>query len=555
METEALRSLLGQPREAAERGALRGLLERLLADPGGLAHPLYVGPCADARPLQETVRAVAMATELKLLAVNELSARAAEQRGGALLSERDAQRVAQYGVRSRAGVQAVIWGKRAAESLHGPVAEWVAEGLAVDPGLDLAAGETPAIESALRRLAGPAEGAARVVVRVGHPARVAWLATDTRVRLELAGLQSVAELPWTAEPGEGEGAAAVVVRYSGAAGPAGAERAWARASAAAEAGAAAVIVTDAVGEAALRLLGMEGPEGGSAEWVWETGATVMDETVEWPPLREVLIGSPGSAEPPEIIASFSLRETPLAEVLLTVEEWNRPGTLVVFERGRLGWLRVAGGEVRAARRVQDDTPAGTAAELVSRMRDMARWTGARVILAAPARGDGGLVEQSGGSSCRVALRTVALELGSRRGSSGYGSREKDAGRVALALITLGLRDAAAGVLREGARTTDPTPTSSLMLGHFQAEEEPETAAESFRVAVRAAASESDPAARRALVLDGGLNALLVEVRGGLRSPGSAWSLLRDAELSTSASLEGSAERVGVVLELAVRAGR
>lgn len=538
---------LGDPADAEQRVGLRALLPRLLERPGSLLNPLFLGPVARPEPLREEAERAVQAAGLKLLTVRELGVSAEAVPGLALLTEKEAARVVQLRVRVREGVQVIVWSRRGAAALSDPLREWIATGgMALDPAQELPRPDGHPLALAVAGLACAAPD--RCVVRVGSTGALQLLVDETRVRLELAGLGPVEEVAWAADaplPQHGS----VVLPLPGAAGPGGAARAWERARALLDGGCAVVIVTDPTGDAALRLLGPGcAPEGGMRR-VWEPGGVEMGALLAWPEQQEMLLAGPETGPAREVLAEFSLRDTRLAEVLHRVALWQQPGTLLIYEQNRLGWMRIAGGELRGARRVQERTEAGTAAEAVSRVRDMSRWRDAVALFLPQTSADGEV-----GGACRIPLDADALGLSPGLGS-GYASREQNAGDVADALLRWGLVDRAARVLERAMRDRDGGVRAMLLLGHFRAAGDPLGALELFRETVRQALARDAGEEEEALAMDAGLNALLVEARAGLRSAARAWTLLEEAGLVLPGALRDDSGRVALVLEIAVRAGR
>lgn len=541
---------LAHPDEIELRSALGVLLQRLLADPGALFNPLYVGPLRDADLLTEEVQRAAAEAGLRMLTVNETSGRDAEQAGVALLSERDAARVARYGNRPSAGVQVVIWGRQAAETLTTSVLEWVEGGLAFEPAVDGGAHEPRPVVAAVRRLAQPGQGAPRCVVRVGPAGGDDEFITEVRLRWSLQSTAAVGEHVLPAEPGELErSTGCAILRLPGSAGVDAARRGWLQVRALLERGVAVFLATDPAGEAALRLAGLGGPAPGEAQWIRDAAADHPQEPV-WPHLDAVLIGRPELKRRREGTSEISLQDTPLIEVLRGAASWQQAGTFVIFEPGRLGFIQVAAGEIRGARRVQERQEAGTAAETVARVRDIARWPNARAFFIPR---DPESPEESWGTGCRLPLATVAFDLSSvGRGSSGFASFEQPVGEVASALAALGLVAEGIALLREPGRRGEMDARSHFLLGHFRTAA-PASAVQSFREAVLYALERGDPATARGLALDAGLNALLLEVRAQLRTPASAWRIVRAVGGDEPAALADAPERVLVALEVAARA--
>lgn len=543
---------LAHPADVEFRSALAVLLQRLLVDPGALFNPLYVGPLRDPELLTEEVQRLATETGLRMLSVNEVGGRDAAQTGIALLSERDATRIAKYGGRPGGSVQVVIWGRQPAAELSTLLQEWVEGGLQFDPAVDGQAHEPRPIAEAVHRLA-TGSGGPRALVWVGAPAGDEGMIAEVRLRWALETNAGVADHAVPAEEGVLEGVSGcVILRLSGAAGPEGARRAWSQARELIGRGVTVVLSTDPVGEAALRLLGpIEGPGPAEAEWMREPSVPRAREEVSWPALATMLIGRPEVRRRRPGIMQIPLDETPLIEVLRGAAKWQQAGTFVIYESGRLGYIQVSNGEIRGARRVQERQEAGTAAETIARLRDIARWPHARAyFVPRDPETDAG----SWGTGCRLPLDTVAFDLATiGRGSSGFASVEQSPGEVAAALALWGLVPEAVAVLREPTHRGEMSARSHFLLGHFRTSEPPAQAVESFREAVHRLVDRGERDGGRALALDAGLNALLIEVRADLRTPGSAWRVVAAAGLAEPAALADAPDRALIVLELAARA--
>lgn len=544
---EALR-VLSQPGDWEMRHGLRALLRHLLRDPGNLYNPLYVGPTGSPEVLAEEVHRAAEEAGVKVLATSELGNRNGRGRGVVLVSDRDAGRMARYRRGQRAGVQLVIWGRRPPHALDAEVADWIEAGIHFDPEVDGAGCEPSPLAALVTDLLQRRDGQGFAVVVVSEAAQPRALSL-LRLRLDLAGEGPTGVIEPGLSEAQGAGGGAQILRLPAAAGLPGAAQAWARVLAAAGGARPLVVVTDARGEAALRAL--QPPEVLPDDAWWLCRLDGGGAEPEWPPLGEVLLGAPPARPRPAGVEEYPLGGSTLPELLRPAANW-KPGTFLVYEAGRLGCIEVANGEIRGARRVQERTAAGTAAETVARIRDMARWPHARVLWIP--RQEGEAVEEAG-VGCRIPLNAALSDLVVPSGSAGFASFEQDVAEVAAELVGWGLLSEAMAVLSERARALDLGPAAHFLRAHFRAADWPQEAARLFRDVASRIASLPARDADRDLGLDAALNALLLEVRCGLRSPDAAWRLLEEAGIAGADELAGTPARVELALELAVRANR
>jgi hypothetical protein len=368
---------------------LRGFLEVLLADPGGLYNPVYFGPLSGGETLAEAVRGAAAAGALPVA-----NGPAPPGAGVWLAEAKEADSALASGATPRPGVQWVVWSRASVSALPDRVAGWIgAEGLALD--LREGPGEFSSGPSLGRAVGAACDEAARqgvmhLVLAVGDEHDLGSLAAELQLHLELVWDEAVPRGScdgWS--PGERHLRARVLVVAHGTdvdglcerlvtAGVAGGPAVWG-------------LVLDA--DSAERLGKLPGWRALAARASWLRLASrpglAVDESA-FLPLSE-LVGLAWSGCEPEGVVRFDLAAVSLPEILQSAEGWSRSGTLVVFGPDRAGYVQVGGGRVGsvAIHRVGELSPGSEEGRFYCMLATLASWSDAGVVFVpgeVPARG-------------------------------------------------------------------------------------------------------------------------------------------------------------------------
>jgi hypothetical protein len=519
---------------------LHGVLSALLDAPGDLYNPVYVGPLPVEGSLRDLVGAAAGRAGLEVL-----ESPAVPIPGVWVSGIEEAEAALAAGVTPRPGVQWVVWSAVASAALPDRLAGWLGStGLAIDPlagAADRVGGWSmqPLVQEVVGSQRG---GGPRFVVVVGESHDLGSLAAELQLHLELeleAPVWRGAVDGWF--PGDESRSVRVLVVTRGtdlgalcqrlAAVPAGSGP-WG-------------LVLDSV--TADRLGSVAGWEALSARSAWIGRNTVrppVDEGV-FPPVCELLVATP-TLHAPDGIAQFDLDAVSLPEILQSAEGWARSGTLVVFALDRAAYVVIGRGRVGGAGFYGSDRVAGEdEPDVHDVLCSLTSWSGAVGVFVP------GEVEGGGVPIGRLVMSVAHAT--SRTGAFPSPPRLRPH-EVAKALLAWGLMDTAAAFLRRAEMASPWGPEEDVLLGSISAVNEPEAGSARLRHGAMRAFSERGPDGGTELYVNGMLNALLVEVRGGQTLPAVAWSIVGGWLRDVGAAWATTARHAAIWMELALRAG-
>jgi hypothetical protein len=307
------------------------------------------------------------------------------------------------------------------------------------------------------------------------------------------------------------------------------------------------IVMDA--ESVERLASLAGWEALSRRCVWLRRGAVgihVDENL-FPPVCDLLVptSAPRSSDG---IAQFDLDAVSLPEILQSAEGWARSGTLIIFAADRVAYVRIGRGRVSAAGMYGFDTLRSRADERMIHdvLGAVSTWTGAAgVFVPGDADSDG----------VPIGRLVMALAHAAPSDRSPYsflpGMRPH---KVAEVLLGWGMTEIASAYLRRAELALAWGPEEDVLLGSISADREPEAACARLRHGALRAFSERGPEAGTELYVNGMLNALVVEVRGGQTLPAVAWSVVGGWIRDVGSTWATTARHAAIWMELALRAG-
>jgi hypothetical protein len=518
---------------------LHGVLSALLDAPGDLYNPVYVGPVPVGGSLRELVGAAAARNGLEVVE----SPRTA---GVWLAGIEEAEAALATGMTPRPGVQWVVWSAAAPSALPDRLAGWLgATGLAIDPlagAADRVGGWS--MQPLVQEVVGaPRDGRARFVVVIGENHDLGSLAAELQLHLEL----ELEELVWRGavdgwSPGDESGRVRVLVvsrgtdldalcqrlsTVQGGSGP------WG-------------LVLDSI--TADRLRRVAGWEGLSARCTWlrrNTEGLRVEEDV-FPPVCELLVATP-TPDAPDGIAQFDLDAVSLPEILQSAEGWARSGTLVIFALDRAAYVRIGRGRVGAAGFYGSDHVASLdEPDVHDVLCSVSSWSGAVGVFVPGAGAEG-----RGVPIGRLVMSVAHAK--SRSGAFPTPPRLRPH-EVAKALLAWGLMDTATAFLRRAELASPWGPEEDVLLGSISAVNEPEAGSARLRHGAMRAFSERGPEGGTELYVNGMLNALLVEVRGGQTLPAVAWAIVGGWLRDVGAAWATTARHAAIWMELALRAG-
>ena len=518
---------------------LRGVFAAVLADAGELYNPVYVGPFRFPDTLAASIGAAAAEKGLMCF------------RGGApppggvwMATPEEADAAIEAGITPKPGVQWVVSSSAAPSALPDRVAGWIgATGLAIDPFAGVADGMVgmSMASAVLGAGSGAAEGE-RFVVVVGDAADLGSLAAELQLHLELELEAPVWRGPvrgWA--PGDRLGQPRVLVVTPGTDLRSLCER-------------LSALPHDACGwglvlvaEDADRIVGL--PEwrllDGRCVWLRRdsrAGVSIREDV--FPALSDLIVGVKSTVLS-ESVVQFDLSAVSLPEILQSAEGWAKSGRLVIFAADRAGYVELGSGRISDARIFGGaGTTQAEEAEVYRIVGTLASWTDAAGVFVP------GAAEAVGVPISRVVM---ALAHASQ-GCALIPFPRLRPHEVAELLLQDGLSDVARAYLERAEIAAGWGPEEDLLLGGLSLAREPESASARLRQGALRAFTERGPDGGVSLFVDGMLNALLVEVRGGLTIPSVAWSIVEGWLRDAGTSWATSARHAAIWMELALRAG-
>lgn len=345
---------------AALRSALRPVLRAVIARPGSLYQPLYVGPIPSVDVIEADIQGLAETQGVPAYFGYGDPVRRAMQAGTPAVivcGVEDASALFADHPTLPERQQIVIWGDAAAEDLPSAIADHLARGFGFDPRphARMGGGEWT-MGPTLARIARDPGNVYNPVLLVAPRSALAFVADEAALRLEAAGLRPV--LTFSDGVRENEpalqrlGGGAVVIRMADA--PAAAAHAGLAAllgrgvqvvialtpevQNVLQAGAAGVL------DRAISLIVAGGAERDQKARQTEVALAARS----WPPISEVLVSPPAVGRDRERKMGGSLDTFPLPDILQTLGAGRHTGRLAVFTHAQLGTLDVDRGKVVSA---------------------------------------------------------------------------------------------------------------------------------------------------------------------------------------------------------------
>lgn len=515
------------------RAALRPIVRAVLRTPGAVS-PLYVRGERIEEAVTAEVDSAGRRLRLPGRTVEEVVRLQGRGRGVVVCAIGEATALVPLRSLLPQDLQVVIWGATAVRSCPETVRSWIQGGLDVDSASLLGRNPTSALADALDAI-NPAER--RAVVWVGTSGSNARREAEAELRLLARGHRRVRRLQL---PGDGKAEAptsdGAIVALVTAADVRRSQPDRLRGWLAGLRGAPVVLVTDLTAAGALqeRL----GPE-------WPSLTRVVHEIPPsepggWPALEDVLLEPPEIAQPVEGASTFHLAEMSLADVLQSIETWQRSGVLIVFTDERLGWIEVVGDEIQRCGYL------GGSHRRLAAVRTMARWRNARALLI-PSLPD---LPGAAGAE-RLGLGAIAFDLMTVGALEPVDDASPRVGGLAVALwlLRFGLRGEAEAALRAVVEGGKPGAEEMFVLAHLLVRRDP-AATQWFHWAAASDAWRDDTAGLRD---SADLNALLLEVRAGRLAASSASSVVQDWLTSGGAGALPGHGHLALCAELAARA--
>jgi hypothetical protein len=521
---------------------LGGVLAAVLDGPGDLYNPVYVGPLPVVVTLREALGAAAAEHSL-VVAESPVPPTGP---GVWLAGVEEAEAAIASGRMPRPGVQWIVWSGAASSALPDRLAGWLgATGLTLDPFAG-AAGSMgawsmdPAVRAFLGARAGPDPG---FVLVVGDRHDLGTLAAELQLHLEIALEEPVWRGPvegWCM--GEGPRSACVLVVTPGTDLAAVCSRLAALAPASCPMG---VVLEREDAERLVRLPEWEALRARSA-WLRHTSEVVRVDEGAFPAVSDLLVG-PWVGRAPDGIAQFDLGAVSLPEILQSAEGWARCGTLIIFGADHAGYVQIGAGRVCGAGFYGPEGPHGRVEErdVHDVLCTLTTWVGAAGVFVPGETGPG-----------RVPIGRVVMALAhaSSAERSRYDFPTLRPHEVAGVLLGWGLAEVASGFLRRAELVAAWGPEEDVLLGSLAAIHEPEAASARLRHGALRAFSERGADGGTAIYVNGMLNALLVEVRGGHTLPAAAWSIVSGWVRDAGWAWASTTSHVAIWMELALRAG-